>query len=250
MRKAIKTIKRFFRRNSATIMTGAGVTLSYIAVANAIKVTPEAKELIEERKEELCVEELPIKETIKTCWKLYLPSASSMVASTALIFRGNKLHIRDKATLIATNELTNIVLEKYRETTRNAIGEKKEKLLYTEAEHMAYAPKTDASLVYHTPYGNQRFHDCGTGREFYSDMTHMDKALSSVNSTLSIYGFADVSVFYNELDIDGGSIAEDFEWNADCVKDAVRLSIDWKDDGVEPIGYFSFSPRPDYLRTY
>ena len=62
--KILKTVQTFANEHRSEILTGVGIAGMFTTVGLAIKATPKAMELIEEKKEELDTDELTKGETL------------------------------------------------------------------------------------------------------------------------------------------------------------------------------------------
>lgn len=102
----LSPIKIFFKRtgqwiakHSPTILTAVGSGGVVASVVTAVRATPRAAKKIEAKKAELGVEKLPIKETIKTCWKDYMPTAGLMVGTIGCFLGANYVNARHQAAI-------------------------------------------------------------------------------------------------------------------------------------------------------
>ena len=107
------------------ILTGFGIGGMIAAGVYAVKQTPKALELIEQRKEELNVPDLNRKETIKATWKLYLPSAIVGIGSGICIIAGSHAKTKRYSMLSAAYSLSELTLREYKDAVIETIGEKK-----------------------------------------------------------------------------------------------------------------------------
>jgi hypothetical protein len=73
MSKVTKATGAFFHRNGSKILIGSSFIASGSAIVMAVRSTPKYKLLIEERKEELEVDDLKATQKIKPVIKAYWP---------------------------------------------------------------------------------------------------------------------------------------------------------------------------------
>ena len=82
--KILSDIKLSTSKHAPQILVGLGVAGSIAATVFAVKATPKAIKLVEERKEKENKEHLTPLETIETTWKCYVPSAVILLTSAQL----------------------------------------------------------------------------------------------------------------------------------------------------------------------
>lgn len=130
--KLTNDVAKLATKRSPEILAGAGIVCFIFGTASAIKSTPKAVKDLEEKKEELQVEELPIKETAKIVAVDYWPTISSTVSGIifvcASVSTSNRRYIR----LGASYEMIRDMAYTYREKVIETIGEKKEQKIRDE----------------------------------------------------------------------------------------------------------------------
>lgn len=109
----------FLKKHAPTILTVFGVSGSIGSVVLAVKATPKAMKLIDERKKTDKKEKLTVIETVDTCWKAYTPAAISLVTAVGCIIGANCLNLKAQATLLglysAANERVQAIQNKTNE---------------------------------------------------------------------------------------------------------------------------------------
>ena len=99
LKRTIKSAGRVLTKYSPGILTGIGIAGMIGATFMAVKATPKALYLIETKKEESEVEELAPVETIKTCWKCYIPATLTTVLSAVCLIGASTVSAKRNAAL-------------------------------------------------------------------------------------------------------------------------------------------------------
>ena len=73
--KSFLLLKTSIKKHSPVILTGIGIAGMITTTVMAVRATPKALILIEERKEEIGVNQLEAVDLIKTTWMCYVPAA-------------------------------------------------------------------------------------------------------------------------------------------------------------------------------
>ena len=76
LENGIKAIRGFIVKNAPQILTGIGISGMIGSTVLAVKATPKALELLNDKREELNTDTLTFKETIATAWKPYIPAGT------------------------------------------------------------------------------------------------------------------------------------------------------------------------------
>ena len=129
LKRTIKSVGRVLTKYSPGILTGIGITGMIGATFMAVKATPKALYLIEAKKEESEVEELTPVETIKTCWKCYIPATLTTVVSAACLIGASTVSAKRNAALATAYSISEAALREYQEKVVEVVGEKKEKVV-------------------------------------------------------------------------------------------------------------------------
>lgn len=85
IQQLLKSTGQIMKKHSPEILTGIGVAGMVATTIMAVKATPKAILLINEKEVELRAEKLTKKEVVQTVWKCYIPAAVTGVASIACI---------------------------------------------------------------------------------------------------------------------------------------------------------------------
>ena len=124
--KAVKNAKLTVAKKSPEILVGIGIAGMVTTVVLAVKATPKAIVLMEQKKEELKEDKLSPVEVVKAAWKCYIPAAVIGCASITCVVGASTVHARRNAALATAYSLSQSALREYRGKVIETFGEKKE----------------------------------------------------------------------------------------------------------------------------
>lgn len=124
----IKSIRTAMKKHSPEILTGIGIAGMITTTIMAVKATPKALILIEEKKDELEADKLSLVETLKTAWSCYIPSALVCTVSLCCLIGASSTNFRRNTALATAYTLSESSLKEYQEKVTHTIGEKKNRL--------------------------------------------------------------------------------------------------------------------------
>ena len=238
-------------KHSPEILTGIGIAGMITTTVLAVRATPKALKLIEEEKEVLGLdgEKLPVKDTVKACWKCYIPAAVTCTASVACLVGASSVHLRRNAALATAYKLSETALTEYREKVVETIGEKKEKLVREkiDKDHIDRNPVTRQEVII-TNKGTTLCFDYYSSRYFESDIEQFKKAINNLNAKMLREEYVSLNDLYDELGLEHTGTGDDMGWNANRVgKDLIRPSISSHiADDNRPCAVFSCEPAPKH----
>lgn len=122
MNKVWSHSKLFLKRNSATILTFAGVAGVVATSVMAVKATPKALRMIEDAKEEKG-EDLTKFETLVVAGPSYIPAAITGVATIGCIVGANILNKHQQAALTSAYALLDQSYKDYKKKVNELFGE-------------------------------------------------------------------------------------------------------------------------------
>ena len=269
MSKFIKGVKISLSKHSPEILTGRGIAGMITTTVLAVKATPKALTLIEQKKEELNknkfdnklnnggdlrdyeeVSKLKVKDVVKTTWKCYIPAAVTATASVACLVGASSVHIKRNAVLATAYQLSETALTEYREKVIETIGEKKEEAIRekVDKERMKKNPVSKSEIIV-TEKGNTLCMDALSGRYFKSDIDKINKAVNKINNRVLHDYSASLNELYNELDIPGIDIGNLLGWNSDMGLIETYLRSQLTEDGTPCLVLdFNRPPKYDYDR--
>ena len=126
--KSLEVAKTALKKYSPQILTGIGIAGMIATTITAVKATPKALQLIDEReiKEN---KRLSTTEVIKTTWKCYVPAAVTGTLSVACLIGASSVSLKRHAALATAYTLSETALKEYQEKAVEVVGEKKEQAI-------------------------------------------------------------------------------------------------------------------------
>lgn len=168
----------------------------------AVKATPKALKLIENKKERENKDDLTVKEIVKETWKCYIPT---IIAGGISVFSLYSIKINYKSLLSSF-----YVLEKsyknYKETAKDLYGEDANKDIIVHQAKQEYknsskyikdvmldAPEEDEPLL---------FYESFSGRYFTSTMFNVLMAEYKINRNLQLRSYINMNEFYDFMGLE------------------------------------------------
>jgi hypothetical protein len=239
--------RQFVSKRSPEILTGIGIAGMITTTVLAVRATPKALQLIEEKKNDDWVDELSPLEVVKTAWKPYVPAAVTGVASVACLIGASSVNAKRNAALATAYKLSETALSEYREKVIETIGEKKEKAVRDKvAEERVKKNPVSKSEVIVTNNGTTLCFDPISARYFKSSIDKIKRAENELNKQMlhDISGYVSLNDFYDELGLDHTSVGDDLGWNVDRLID-ISFSSQLNDNG-EPSVVLDYLVAPKY----
>ena len=214
--KIVRRVQHTLGKYSPQILTGIGVAGMITTVVLAVKATPKALELIEDKKEELDAGKLTVVDTVKTAWKPYVPAVVTGVLSTVCIIGGNAVGTRRTAALAAAYKISETALHEYKDAIIETVGEEKAK----EVKEKVAQNKLDKNPVVEkqiivTNKGTFLCYDSLSGRYFQSDIETIRKAQNDINDYLFSEDYASLNMFYDFLGLEHTRLGAELGWKID-----------------------------------
>lgn len=269
MSKFIRGAKISISKHSPEILTGIGIAGMITTTFLAVRATPKALELIEEKKDELNnkqVEErldkngdlrdykeitkLKFPDLFKATWKCYIPAAVTSVVSIACLVGASSVHIKRNAVLATAYQLSETALTEYKEKVIETIGEKKEEVIRDKVnkDRIEKNPVSKNNVII-TDKGNTLCYDHMSGRYFKSDIDKINKAVNVINNRILHDFYASLNDLYSELGLYTVSLGDKLGWNSDMGLIEVEFSSQLADDGTPCLVMdFNKAPKYDYDR--
>lgn len=241
-----KSMRRTLTKHSPEILTGIGIAGMITTTVLAVKETPKAVRLLEERKDELETEKLPAVEIVKTTWKCYIPAAVTCTLSAACLIGASSVNLKRNAALATAYQLSEKALTTYKEKVVETIGEKKEKIIKDKVaeEHIKENPKSQNEVII-TGNGDVLCYDAFSGRYFTSSKSKIDDAVNAINKTMLDDWCVSLNDFYDELNLDHTKLGDSMGWNTDGDLVKVYFSSQLTDEG-KPCLVLDFDVAPNY----
>jgi hypothetical protein len=211
----VESIRKFTGKHSPEILTGIGITGMISTVIFAVKATPRALDLIENKKEELNTDKLTAVETVKAAWKPYIPTTVMGVTSISCIVGASTMRYKRNAALATAYAISERTLTRYRDKVVETLGEKKEKEIRRQISQDDLNKRQTDSQVIITSNGNTLCMDAVTKRMFRSDMDTIKKAVNKLNRDLTYDHYVSLNEFYGEIGLEPTSNGDLIGWNLD-----------------------------------
>lgn len=202
------------KKHSPEILIGMGIAGAASSVIFAVKATPKAMILLEEKRQELGVEKLEAKEIIKTAAPVYIPTAVSFGVSVACIVGASSVNARRNAALTAAYTLSESTLRTYRDKVLETVGEDKEREIRQKAaiEQQQRTPEPQ-TLVVSSAAGQLKCFDSLSGRYFVSTKNEIDKAVNEFNRQLRDDMRISLNDWYDLIGLDTNKLGDMLGWD-------------------------------------
>lgn len=263
----IKNVSNTLTKHSPEILTGLGIAGMISSTVLAVKATPKAIKLLEERKEELNkkrfndeierdyslkdhkeLDKLGFKETVKTTWKCYIPTAVIMTASIACLIGASSVHIKRNAVLATAYQLSEAAAIEYKNKVIETIGAKKEEAIRDKIskDHIDQNPVTK-NEIFITEKGNTLCYDHLSGRYFKSDIDKIKKSINELNHQINKSFYISLNDFYDEIGLEHTELGNVLGWNSDMGLLDLHFSSHLASEGTPCLALdFNVLPKYDY----
>ena len=251
--KAVKSIKGVLERHAPEILTGIGVTGMVTTTILAVKATPKACLLINDRKDELEVEKLSATELVKTTWKCYIPAAVTCGASIACLVGASSVNFKRNTVLATAYKLSEAALSEYKDAVIETIGEKKEQSVRDKVseERLKKNPVSKSEIIV-TGNGTTLCYDPVGNSYFKSNIQQIESAKNKLNARMLSENYVSLNDFYDELGIGPTKLGDDLGW--DIYKDGlveIAFSSQLAEDGTPCLVMdYSVAPRYEYYKVH
>lgn len=249
--EVVRGVKHTVSENSPAILMGLGIAGMITTTILAVKATPKALVLMEERKDELStveydVDKLPPMEVVKTTWRCYAPAVVLGLTSIFCLVGSNSVHARRTAAVLAAQRISEAALNEYREKVVETVGpskalEIKDKI---DKDHVDKNPVSQSQVIV-TGKGNTLCYDRMFGQYFESDIEKINKAVNELNKRLFHDSYISLNEFYSEIGVDHIDIGDELGWNVEHGLIEVTYSTQLSDDD-RPCVVLEYDIRPKY----
>ena len=251
--RVVHALKETFEKRTPEILTGIGIAGMITTTILAVKATPKAVSLLNDRKDELETEKLPVIEVVKTTWKCYIPAAVTCGASIACLIGSSSVNLKRNAALATAYKLSETALAEYRDAVIETIGEKKERTVRDKVaeERVKKNPVTKSDVII-TGNGTTLCYDPVGNSYFKSNIQQIENAKNKLNARMLNENYVSLNDFYDELGIGPTKLGEDLGW--DIYKDGlidIAFSSQLAEDGTPCLVMdYSVAPRYEYYKVH
>lgn len=214
----------------------------------AVRATPKALILIEERKEEIGAEKLEAMDMVKTTWACYIPAAITGTLSIACLIGASSVNARRNAALATAYTLSESALKDYQGKVIEMFGEKKNEAVKDAVakDKVEKNPVVTREVII-TEKGNTLCYDAISGRYFKSDIEKIKKAECELNRQMLDDMYVSLNDFYYEIGLDSVKLGDELGWNVDSGYIDLSFSSQLASDGTPCLVIdYSVAPRYDY----
>lgn len=240
-------------KHAPEILMGMGITGMITTTVLAVKATPKALMLIDDKKNELETDKLTPVETVKATWKCYIPAAITGATSIACLIGSASVSARRHAALATAYKLSETAFSEYKEKVVETIGEKKEKTVRDKvAEKQIKENPVSHTEVFVTGKGQTLFFDPLSARYFYSDLEKINRAVNKLNKGIITDPFdAGVSLndFYSEIGLPPTMTGDNLGWKCKHlieIHPSAQMAEEGTDYEGQPCIVLSFEYPPEY----
>lgn len=246
--KSFLSLKTAIKKHSPEILTGIGIAGMITTTVMAVRATPKALILIEERKEEIGAEKLEAMDMVKTAWACYIPAAITGTLSVACLIGASSVNARRNAALATAYTLSESALKDYQGKVIEMFGDKKnEAVKDAVAKDKVEKNPVITREVIITEKGNTLCYDAISGRYFKSDIEKIKKAECELNRQILDDMYVSLNDFYYEIGLDSVKLGDELGWNVDSGYIDLSFSSQLASDGTPCLVIdYSVAPRYDY----
>lgn len=244
----VKTVGNKLSEHSPEILTGIGITGLLSTTVLAVKATPKALQLIDEKKEEMNTDKLTNTEVVKTCWKCYIPAAVTASVSVACLIGANSVNSKRNAVLATAYKLSESAFSEYKEKVIETIGEKKEEEVRDKiAKGRIEKNPVKNNEVIITGKGDVLCYDIVSGRYFKSDVDKIRKAENTLNKKLMNDMYCSLNEFYDLIGLPFTQMGFELGWNVNDSLVEIEFSTQLSEDDTPCVVIqYSVLPKCDY----
>lgn len=246
--KSLLSLKTAIKKHSPEILTGIGIAGMITTTVMAVRATPKALILIEERKEEIGAEKLEAVDMVKTAWACYIPAAITGTLSVACLIGASSVNARRNAALATAYTLSESALKDYQGKVIEMFGEKKNEAVKDAVakDKIEKNPVVTREVII-TEKGNTLCYDAISGRYFKSDIEKIKKAECELNRQMLDDMYVSLNDFYYEIGLDSVKLGDELGWNVDSGYIDLSFRSQLASDGTPCLVIdYSVAPRYDY----
>lgn len=242
-----KSVRTAMKKHSPEILTGIGIAGMITTTVMAVRATPKALVLIEDKKTELETDILSGKEIVKTAWPCYIPAAVVGIVSIFCLIGASSTNLRRNAALATAYTLSESTLKEYQEKVVETIGEKKEQSIRDSVSKDKMMRNPVREVILTEKGGNTICYDVISGRYFKSDRDKISRVVNELNRRMRDEMYITLNDFYYELGLDGTKMGDMLGWNIDkgYIELAFSSHLDANDTPCLVIDY-QVAPVYDY----
>lgn len=245
--KAAKTVWLAAKKHSPELLTGIGIAGMVTTVVLAVRATPKALRLIDEKKADIPEENIPRIEAVKAAWKVYVPAVLTGILSTICLIGANSVNQRRNAAIAAAYSLSESALKEYREKVVETIGERKEQAIRDDIAKDKIIENPVREVIV-SDRGSTLCYDSLSGRYFKSDIEKLRRIVNDLNRRMRDEMFISLNDFYcavDNPDLGPTKLGDRLGWNIDKGYIDLNFSSQLTTDGT-PCLVLDYTVVPEY----
>lgn len=240
------------KKHSPELLVGVGITGMIGSTVLAVKATPKALQLLEDKKEEVHDTHLTPKEIIQAGWKPYAPAFIMGVVSAACIIGGTSVNLKRNTALATVYAISENTLKRYKHEIVKEFGEDKAREIDKSVakarlkERPVIVDGETTGFIHETGNGSTLMFDTLSGRYFKSSTNAVERAVNNLNKSLLNDQYVTVNELYNEIGIPTIGAGSLIGWCADKEMADIFFTSDVNEDGT-PYVVLEYRNRPEPL---
>lgn len=240
------------QKYSPEILTGIGIAGMITTTVLAVKATPKALMLIEEKKLDTNTDKLHPVDIVKTTWPCYIPPVVTGVMSIGCLIGASSVNIRRNAAIATAYALSETTLKEYRDKVVETIGEKKEiEVRDAIAKDKVDRHPVNPNEVIVTNAGDSLCFEPLSGRYFRSNVDKVKRAQNELNNMLLKNIHASLNDFYYEIGLDDTKTGDMLGWDIQVSgMTDIRFSTQMANNEPCLVIDFIVPPVYDYQKYY
>lgn len=246
--KMVNDIRSGLQKHSPEILTGIGIAGLITTTVLAVRATPKALLLIEEKKIEEDVDKLKPVEVVRTTWTCYIPATVTGALSIACLVGASSVSLKRNTALATAYSLSESALKTYQEKVIETIGEKKEKEIRDEIAkgQLKKDPLVNKEVIV-TGKGETLCYDTISGRYFKCDIEKIRRVEAMLNKELYSSMYVSLNDFYYEIGLRSTELGDELGWNTDMGPINFDFSSQLAEDDTPCLVInYHIAPRYDY----
>lgn len=208
-----KKMEKHIAKRSPEILTAIGISGFFIAGITAVRQTPKALHLIDQKEmdEDRSLNKL---EVVQTTWKCYVAPVVTSIISAGCIIGANRIGSRRHTALVAAYTISETALKEYQEKAVEVVGKKKEQEIRDAvAQEKIIKNPISAKEIITTGKGDTLFFEPLSGRYFISDIEDIRRAVNELNREMLKDMCISLNEFYYALHLHETQMGESVGWN-------------------------------------
>ena len=210
----LKKLGSVLSKNAPMLLNVLGGGGLITTVVFAVKATPKAVKLLDERKEKEQKEKLSKAEVVETCWKTYLPTIG-MAGLTLLCFFGAQgINASRQAAIAGLYSMTRKDLEAYQAKIEEKFGPKEAEDVRNKisAERMAKVDVSPQSLIM-TGTGDTIFIEDITEQAIVSSLPKIYEAQAEISQKIEDEKMVEVNEWFKKIGLPVTILGEKLFWS-------------------------------------